>query len=257
MDPRKNFHFMASTGVDWLNDVISRLYGQAASLIAEHPWLGYLILLIPAALVAGALAIWGVRRARRFVHQWRVALALVSSGAGRRCLRLAREIRGRCGWLRHTIRREVEDRAERLALTRRLERFTAVELPSLLETARVFISQADDRGETALRAALEAKTRRWSENPDSGAREQELEAIAHARQNLAKVSHANRERDRLLAGLEEAAGALRELEAEFAGLRVARDRVLPDLREHLEDLTRQLSYLKSAHRELNESDPLP
>ncbi|MEE8433189.1 MAG: hypothetical protein V3S64_00240 [bacterium] len=255
MDPYKKFHFMASTGVDWLNGVISRLFGGAASLIAEHPWLIYLILLIPAAIVSGALAIWGVRRVRRFVHHWRVALALVPSGAGRRCLRLAREIRGRCGWLRHTIRREVADRAERQSLTRHLERFTAVELPSVLETARVFISQADDRGEAALRAALEAQTRRWSENPDSGAREQELEAIAKTRQSLAKVSQANRERDRLLGGLEEAAGALRELEAEFAGLRIARERVLPDLKEHLEDLTRQLSYLKSAHRELNESDP--
>lgn len=257
MDPRKNFQLMAFTGIDWLGEVVSRLYDATVSLIAGHPWAIYLIVLSAAAIVSGALAIWGVRRALRFAHRWRVALALVSSGAGRRCLRLAREIRGRCGWLRHTIRREVADRAERQALTRRLERFTAIELPSVLENARVFISQADDRREAVLRAALEAKTRRWSENPDAGAREGELEAIAHTRQNLAKVSHANRERDRLLGGLEEAAGALRELEAEFAGLRIARERALPDLKEHLEDLTRQLSYLKSAHRELNESDPPP
>lgn len=254
MDPHKKFQFMASTWVDWLNDVISRLSGEAASLMAEHPWLIYLIILVPAAIVSGVLALWGIRRVGRWVHRWRVALALVPSGAGRQCLRLAREIRGRCGWLRHTIRREVADRAERLTLTRRLERFTAVELPSVLETARVFISQADDRGEAALRAALEAQTRRWSENPDSGVREQELEAIAKTRQSLAKVTQANRERDRLLGGLEEAAGALRELEAEFAGLRVAREQVLPNLREHLEDLTRQLSYLKSAHREMNEPE---
>lgn len=242
---------MASAGVDWLIDVFLRFFGGVPSLIAGHPWA---IALVPAVIITGVLAIWGVRRVRRFVHQWRVALALLPSGAGRRCLRLAREIRGRCGWLRHTIRREVDDRAERLSLNRRLERFTAIELPSVLETARVFISQADDREEAVLRATLEGQTRRWSENPDSAGREQELEAVAKTRQRLAKVSHANRERDRLLAGLEEAAGALRELEAEFAGLRIAREPVASGLKEHLEDLTRQLSYLRSAHRELNEKE---
>ena len=254
MDLYTNFPLVALTWAGWLDSVISRLSGAVASLFAGSPWLIYLLILIPAAIVSGALALWGIRRLRRFVHRWQVALALMSSGAGRRCLRLAREIRGRCGWLRHTIRREVTVRAERQSLTRRLERFTGIELPLVLESARVFISQADDRGEAALRAALEAQTRRWSENPDSAAREQGLEAIAKTRQSLAKVSLANRERDRLLAGLEEAAGALRELEAGFAGLRVARERVLPDLREHLEDLTRQLSYLRSAHQELNDSD---
>lgn len=244
---------MASSGLDWLdwlNGAISRLTGSAAGLIAEYPWAIYLLVGATTVLAGAVAAAWSIRRVRRFLHGWRLTLALLPTAHGRRVLHLAREIRSRSRWLRHSLRGEKVDRAEWLALSRRLEHFSTIELPLVLDTARVFISQADDREEVVLRAELEVQTKRWSERPDEGFRQAQLETIATTRQRLASIEGINQERKRLLLGLGEAVAALKALEAEVAGMREARENTLPELREHLEELTRNMSYLKTAHREL-------
>lgn len=242
---------MTAEALRWLNGVGDWMAEAGwPAIFQAHPWLyglaGLGLLAIPASMAAW----WVLRRVDRTVQSWRLTLALLPTRAGLRCLRLSRDIRRRCRWLRSAIRREVADRAERQALLGPLERFAARELPSVLDQARVFISLADDRKEGRLRALLDEQTRRWSESPETAGREDQLRSIAETRQRLAKITHANRERDRLVNGLEEVAEALRDLEAEFAGLQSARDQTLPEVREHLEQLARQLAWLRTAHREL-------
>ncbi len=242
---------MGTAGFDWLTGLFTSIAAGIGATLSGLPlWVWLLGALLLGGGVTGAVALWGLRRVHRLAHDLRVALVLMGSRHGRQCLRMAREIRVRGRWLRHTIRHEVEDRGERQALIRRLDRFITTELPAVLETARVFISQANDREETMLRERLDRQTRQWAEHPDAPGRESQLEAIARTRQQLARAGQATRERERLLHGLTEAVSALRDLEAGFAGLRMAREQPLPQLREHLDDLSRQLTYLKEAHEEL-------
>ncbi len=124
------------------------------------------------------------------------------------------------------------------------------ELPLVMEQARVFISLGDDREEARLRRSLEEQTRHWAEKAGDPDREALLEGIAVTRQQAEKIGQTNRERERLIGGLEEVSATLREMEAEFAGLQAARAQTLPELREQLEALARHWSYLRAAHREL-------
>ena len=175
---------------------------------------------------------------------------------GRRALALARGIRGGGANLRRSIRSEIHSKAERRALLTLLERFTRYDLEDVLEQCRILIAVGDDRKEATLREELERKTLSWSEAPDTaetgagGIRERLQEDVATVRQRLARVSHANRERERALEGLEEAAAAVRSLEEELAGLKLARSKTLPEFRDQLNHVARQLGYLKAAHREL-------
>ncbi len=257
---------MADQWIQWITGLVDSLFGaDGLVLFNAHPWLYSLAAAgIPTAVgTLGVLWVW--MRMRRMGRGMRRALALLGTRKGRRALALARGIRGGGSNLRQAIRSEIRSKAERRALLDLLERFTRFDLEDVLEQCRVLIAVGDDRKEAALRGELERKTRAWALAPDTaeapdasdaaeagegGIRERLQEDVANLRQRLARVSQANQERERALLGLEEAAAAVRSLEEELAGLKLARSKALPEFRDHLNDVARQLGYLKTAHREL-------
>lgn len=260
---------MADQWVQWINGLVDSLFGaDGLALFNAHPWVYSLAAagMLTAAGTLGVLWVW--MRMRRMGRGMRRALALLGTRKGRRALALARGIREGGSNLRQAIRSEIRSKAERRDLLDLLDRFTRFDLEDVLEQCRVLIAVGDDRREAALRGELERKTRAWAEAPDAaeapdtpeapggkkagagGIRERLQEDIANLRQRLARVSQANQERERALGGLEEAAAAVRSLEEELAGLKLARSKALPEFRDRLNDVARQLGYLKAAHREL-------
>lgn len=266
---------MADQWVQWINGLVDSLFGaDGLALFNAHPWVYSLAAagMLTAAGTLGVLWVW--MRMRRMGRGMRRALALLGTRKGRRALALARGIREGGSNLRQAIRSEIRSKAERRDLLDLLDRFTRFDLEDVLEQCRVLIAVGDDRREAALRGELERKTRAWAEAPDTaeapdaaeapktaetkgakkagagGIRERLQEDIANLRQRLARVSQANQERERALVGLEEAAAAVRSLEEELAGLKLARSKALPEFRDRLNDVARQLGYLKAAHREL-------
>lgn len=237
----------------WLNGWVYALFG-ADGLVAfsAHP------LLYAAGAAALALAIvlggawWLSRRFAALRARVRLALALALSADGRRCLRLARQIRGGAVRLRHAIRTEIRERGERRELLRVLERFAHGELHGVLEHALRLIRQADDREAEALRLRLERQTRAWGAAASEGEREALQRDIAETRHHLAQARAAVDARDAHLRGLEEAAGAVQALESQLGELHLTRSRALPEFRDHLSAAAHQLSHLSAAYRELQE-----
>lgn len=254
---------MADQWIQWINGLVNSLFGpDGLVLFNAHPWL-YSLAAAGTLTALGSLGVlWAWMRMRRMGRGMRRALALLGTRKGRRALALARGIRGGGANLRQSIRSEIRSKTERRALLTLLDRFTRYDLEDVLEQCRILIAVGDDRKEATLREELERKTRSWSEAPDTaeapaaaqarqgGIRERLQEDVATVRQRLARVSLANRERDRALEGLEEAAAAVRSLEEELAGLKLARSKTLPEFRDQLNHVARQLGYLKAAHREL-------
>lgn len=236
----------------WLNGWVYTLFGADGLVVfSAHPLLyslGALALLLAA---ASATAWWLSRRVRALTDSLRLALALALTPEGRRCLALARQIRRGGSRLRHALREGIEDRTERRTLLRTLERFTRSELRLVLEHAVLLIARADDRREGRLRAELERLTQAWGAASGDSQRERLQQAVADARQRLARAAEACAARDRHVQGLEEAAGAVQALEEELRALRLARTQTLPEFRDRLAAAAGQLSDLRRAYGELD------
>jgi len=235
-----------------LNGWVYAGFGADALLAFQsHPLL-YAAGALAAVLAVAALLAWRfLRRLRRLRAALWLRLGLLRSPAGRRCLRMARDIRRGGERLRAVIRTEIEERSERRALLQVLERFTRSELQGVLEQGLSLIAGADERRGPVLQAALERDQRAWSAAADETERARLQRTIAESRHALARDREAIRERDAHLQALADAAHAVRTLETELIELRWARSQALPDFRNHLTAVAGQVAHLKAAYRELN------
>ncbi len=238
----------------WLNGWVYSASGPDGLLVFQSHPVVYAALALATVLAAALGLAWAlVQRWRRWQRAVRLWLGLVRTPRGRRCLRLARQIRRGGARLRAIIRSEIEERAERRALLQVLQRFARSELHGVLEQGLRLIADADERRLPALQAALERDQQAWSAAADDGERARLQRASAETRQQLARIREDTRARDEHLLALEEAAQAVQLLESELTGLRWARNRALPEFRDHLTAVAGQVSHLKAAYRELNES----
>ena len=237
----------------WLNGWVYAASGPDGLLAFQSHPVVYAALALALALAAGLALAWSLvlrwRRWRRAMGLW---LGLVRTARGRRCLRLARQIRRGGTRLRAAIRSEIDDRGERRALLQALQRFTRSELHGVLEQGLRLIADADEGQAPALQAALERDQQAWSAAPDDAERARLQRASAETLQRLARIREGTRARDEHLLALEEAAQAVLLLERELGGLRAARNRALPDFHSRLTAVAGQVAHLKAAYRELNE-----
>lgn len=234
-----------------LNGWIYGAFGaEGLATFQEHPlaYLGGAALAV--ALVVALAAAWSLRRARSTwagVTRWG---GLVRSRAGRRALRLAAEIRAGARRLRRAILHGVHDPAERRELLRVLERFARQELSATLDTLRAWSAIGGSTDVKTLQRQLDAKAAQWSRMPDGPERRLAEQDVARLRQRLALAQHAAADRERLMGGLEEAAAAIRSLEAELLALGSARSPALPQFRTHLNALAEDFRHQREAHIEL-------
>lgn len=239
--------------LDWLNGWVYALLGaEALVLVQRHPWIHVAI----AALAAGLLlaSVWCVRATLRGVgrrwHGLQVQLALQSTAAGRRALRLERSIRRRGRHLYATSPSAIPDRAEQRELAGLLDGFLELALPTALQQAHILIARSDDRLAERLSNELTALTEQWSAAEDAKQRDRLQPRIAQLRHQSAKAGLANSQRDQLLRNLEEADSALDALESQLVGLHHERDRALPSFRGKLLRLAEEAGRLRAAYREL-------
>ena len=194
-----------------------------------------------------AWALW--KRMRRTAGTLGRASGLVRHATGRNALRLAAEIRRGSRRLRRVLPRTVEDPAERSALQELLARFVDEELETALERMLSWVAIGGEIRVRELERAVNEELGRWSELPDGAERSSLEQSLARKKQQLALAQQTERDRARLLTGLEEAAAAIRTLEAELVALGDARTQALPGFREHMGEISEELRRQRDVHLE--------
>lgn len=240
-----------------LAEAVQMLLGALEGLLPPEllaplrAWAG----LIGLAAIAGAgvsalVAAWLVwRRVRRTAGFLGRSSVLVRSAAGRRALRLSGEIRRGCKRLRRVIGQTLADRGERRSLESLLERFVREDLETALERMHTWVAIGGAIRVRELERAVEDATSRWSGMADGPPRRALEQSLARMKQQLALARRTADDRERLLSGLEEAAAAIRTLEAELVALGEARSQALPGFREHLGELSEDLRRQRDVHLE--------
>jgi hypothetical protein len=233
-----------------LNGWVFGLFGAEGLLwYREHPLAYTLAVLLVAMALSGGGAWWCWRRARRGAAAFGRWSRLVRSRAGRRALTLAREIRGGSRRLKRAIGLGAADPAERREMLRVLERFVRGELAQSLDALQGWLAIGGAIRVRELERRLEEETQRWSVLPADSARGEAEQSLARIKQQLALARRATEDHRLLLQGLEEAAAAIRTLEAELLALGTARLPVLPTFRAQLDDLAESFRQQRAVHLE--------
>jgi hypothetical protein len=215
----------------------------------EHPLaysLGAAGMAVAAALLALAWAWFRTRALLTASARWG---GLMRSRAGRQALRHAADIRAGAKRLRRAIARSVHDPTERRDLWRVLDRFVRAELADTLDALRGWVALGGAIQVKALQRRLDTQTVYWSGLPDGEERKRAERDVAHIRQQLALAQRATADHQRLLSGLEEAAAAIRTLEAELLALGATRSPALPQFSAHLDDLAEDFRRQREVYLE--------
>lgn len=236
-----------------LREINGWVYGwfgaEGLGFFQEHP-LAYTLggALIVLAL-HGLIAYAGWSAARRIAETVGRTGRLLLSRAGRRTLALAAEIRRGRRRLGRAAERAMTDRAERRAMLGMLERFVREDLEAALEQMHAWIAISGEIRVRDLQRGVEQGTRRWSALAEGTDRRALEETLAGKKQQLALAQRAQVDRERLLDSLEEAAAAIRPLEAELVALGEARSQSLPGFRAHLAELSEGFRRQRDVHLE--------
>lgn len=229
--------------------VYASLGAEGLLRFQEHPLAYSLAASLATAALAGGSAWWGWRRLRRWGESLGRWSGLVRSRAGRRALALALEIRRGSRRLRRGLARSVSDAAERRELLRVLDRFVRSELAQSLDALRGWLAIGGAIRVRELERRLEEQTGRWSALPEGEERRAAEQSVARIKQHLALARRAAEDRVLLLEGLEEAAAAIRILEAELLALGTARSPALPLFRAQLDELAAGFRRQRDVHLE--------
>ena len=240
-----------------INGWVYTWFGAEGLVVYQQHPLAYALAMAGSVLVFCSVAVYlgwrGASSLRRRVAETRRALArtlaLMRYRAGRRSLALAWEIRRCSRRLRRIAARAVVDRGERRDLLRLLDAFLHADLEQALEQMHSWAALGDGVRLQALQRQLERRTRRWSAAQEEAARSRLEERVARTRQQLAVALQARADRVHLLEGLEEAAAAIRTLEAELVALGSARSQALPLFRAQLADLSEGFRHRREVYLE--------
>ena len=240
-----------------INGWVYTWFGAEGLVVYQQHPIAYALALAGPVLVLCSVAVYLGRRGagslRRRVAQtqrgFARTLALTRYRAGRRSLALTREIRRCSQRLRRIAAQVVGDKDERRELLRLLDSFLATDLEQALEQMYSWAALGDGDRMKALQRQLERRTRRWSAAQEEAARRRLEERVAQTRQQLAVALQARADRVHLLEGLEEAAAAIRTLEAELVALGSARSQALPLFQAQLADLSEGFRHRREVYLE--------
>lgn len=252
---------MLDSIAQWLAEVMAGI-STVISALFDGPWwpegedaplrlVGVGLVLLALLGVVGLLLYRVLTGARLAWHALLRDLRLSLHGKGRQGLRLAGEMRSGSRRIMRDMRQEIADPAEQKELKAVVATFVGTDLPHLLDRLAWVLERCEDRRARKLRALHDARAQQWGQASSNPERETLNEEIADIRQQLARVDRMLNERARLLSGLGDAATALKSLEEELIGLRVARAEDSPRFHEHINQLSEDLRFLREAHLELS------